>query len=47
MKTLFSWIGGLTVGLIFTGMLGLADVRLCIGATGTCNGPTHTSGGAQ
>jgi hypothetical protein len=44
-KTLFAWIGAFAIGLFLIGALGFADVRLCIGAVGTCNGPTHTSDG--
>lgn len=48
MKSIFAWIGGAAIGLALTGVLGFADVRLCVGAVGTCNGPTHTaSGGAK
>ncbi|MEM5371316.1 hypothetical protein V4C53_35525 [Paraburkholderia azotifigens] len=43
MKTLFAWIGALAVVLTFAGILGIADVRLCVGAVGTCNGPAHTA----
>jgi hypothetical protein len=47
MKTLFACIGGAAVWLAIAGMLGFADVRLCVGAVGTCNGPTHTASGGK
>lgn len=47
MKTFFAWIGALSVGFLLTGVFGIQDVRVCFGAVGTCNGPTHTSGGAK
>lgn len=47
MKTLFAWIGSAAVGVALAGILGVADVRVCVGAVGTCNGPTHTASGGK